>query len=90
MNTLDDLRRTFDEQAGRALDGQDLIGAAYAGASRIRRRRRIAGSVAAAILAAVAAAVPLAVTALPARSPSAWHPARSTAGRPARAARCSS
>lgn len=63
MNTLDDLRETFESMAGDS-DGLGMVEAARAGAARIRRRR-IAGAAAAAVLvAAVAVVVPVAVVRL--------------------------
>ncbi|MEU8607748.1 hypothetical protein AB0C29_07090 [Actinoplanes sp. NPDC048791] len=55
MNTVDDLRRTLEEQARRAPDERGLIEDARAGAARIRRRRRVtaAAGTAAAVLVSV-------------------------------------
>ncbi|GAA3919248.1 hypothetical protein [Actinoplanes auranticolor] len=62
MNTVDDLRRTLEDQAGRAPDERGLIEGARAGAARIRRRRRVtaaAGTAAAVLVSALV--VPFAV-----------------------------
>ncbi|MEU4221525.1 hypothetical protein [Actinoplanes sp. NPDC026623] len=62
MNTVDDLRRTLEEQAGRAPDARGLVEQARAGAARIRRRRRVtaaAGTAAAVLVSALV--VPFAV-----------------------------
>ena len=62
MNTVDDLRRTLEDQAGRAPDERGLIEDARAGAARIRRRRRVtavAGTAAAVLVSALV--VPFAV-----------------------------
>jgi len=60
MNTLDDLRRIFDEDASAAPDPVGVMAAAEQGATRIRRRRRAAVATCAAVLvAAVAVAVPV-------------------------------
>ncbi len=62
MNTVDDLRRTLEDQAGRAPSEHGLIEDARAGAARIRRRRRVtaaAGTAAAVLVSALV--VPFAV-----------------------------
>ena len=59
MNTLDDLRDTFDLEAGTP-DGHGVVEAAQARAGQIRRRRRALGAaVAAGLVALAAVAVPL-------------------------------
>jgi hypothetical protein len=64
MTTLDDLRDTFDTHTGTAPDVDLTVLAARAGATRIRRRRRVAVACVAAALVAVVAAVPSAVAGL--------------------------
>jgi hypothetical protein len=62
VNTVDDLRRTLEDRAGRAPDERGLIEDARAGAARIRRRRRVtaaAGTAAAVLVSALV--VPFAV-----------------------------
>jgi len=62
MNTLEDLRRIFDEDASAAPDPVGVVAAAEQGATQIRRRRRAAVATGVAVLvAAVAVAVPVAV-----------------------------
>jgi len=62
MRTLDDLRATFEREAGTS-DGFGITEAAQAGAARIRRRRRVLAAAAVTVLVGVvAAAVPIAVT----------------------------
>ena len=60
MNTLDDLRRLLEADAGAAPATDGVVAAAERGAARIRRRRRVtavAGS--AALVAAVAMVLPV-------------------------------
>ena len=62
MNTVDDLRRTLEDQACRAPDERGLIEDARAGAARIRRRRRVTAAVGTAAAVLVSAlVVPFAV-----------------------------
>jgi hypothetical protein len=60
MNTLDDLRRLLEADAGAAPGTDGVVAAAERGAARIRRRRRLtAVAGAAALVAAVAMVVPV-------------------------------
>jgi len=60
MNTLEDLRRIFDEDASAAPDPVGVVAAAELGATRIRRRRRAVLATSVAVLvAAVSVAVPM-------------------------------
>jgi hypothetical protein len=64
MTSIHDLERTLAEHAATAPDGDGLVAAAYAGAGRFRRRRRIGLAVGGTVLALVAAAAPVAVARL--------------------------
>lgn len=57
MTTIDDLRRSMEERAGRASEGTGMPERALAGAQRIRRRRRVAATAAVACLVVVAGTV---------------------------------
>ena len=57
MNTLDNLREIFEQDAGRAPAPHGVAEAAAAGAGRIRRRRRVLAVAGAAILVVAAAVV---------------------------------
>jgi hypothetical protein len=60
MNTLEDLRRIFDEDASVAPDPFGVVAAAERGATRIRRRRRVGVATGVAVLVTVVAvAVPV-------------------------------
>jgi len=71
MNNIEDLRQTFQRHEVLASDGAGIAEAVHAGATRLRRRRRlgIAGGLAVVVAAVPMAAVPMAVVALRQGSP---------------------
>jgi hypothetical protein len=78
VNTVDDLRRAFEEHLPAGHETAGIVAGAYAGAARIRRRRRITATVAAAV-AALLFAIGIPLAAHRATVPAEPEPARTAA-----------